>query len=82
MFHWEVWGQRAREWHLCTLNYWDARYVCRPPRPIASVDYPEASESQIRRIAQRRLLVRFHNKYLNQLVCGVQESSASNRKGL
>jgi hypothetical protein len=71
MFHWEAWSQRARERHLCTLNYWDSRHVHRPPRPIASVRDPEANESQTRRIAQRRLLARFHNQYLNQLVCGV-----------
>ena|SRR5947209_19040233 len=50
-----------------------------PPRPIAGVGYPEASESQIRRIAQWRSLVRFHNQYPNQLVSGVWENSASNR---
>jgi hypothetical protein len=41
-----------------------------PPHLIASVAYPEASESLIRRIA-RRLLVGFHNQYVNQLVRGV-----------
>ena len=52
-------------------------YLHRPPRPIARVGYPEAGESLIGRMAQRRLLVRFHNQYLNQLVRGVQESLAS-----
>src|SRR5271154_2540361 len=46
---------------------------------IVSVGYPEAVESLIRRIAQRRLLVGLHNQYLNQLVRGIWESSASNR---
>jgi hypothetical protein len=35
------------------------------PRAIASVGYPEASENLIWRIAQRRLLVGLHNKYLS-----------------
>ena len=46
-------------------------HVHRPPRPIASIGYPEAGESLIRRIAQRQLLVGLHNKYLNQLLRGV-----------
>jgi hypothetical protein len=45
--------------------------IHRPTRPIASVGYPEAGESLIRRIAQRRLLASFHNQCLNQLVHGV-----------
>ena len=49
----------------------DRGLYTRPPRPIARVGYPEAGESLIGRIAQRRLLVRFHNQYLNQLVRGV-----------
>jgi hypothetical protein len=48
-----------------------ASYLHSPPRPIASVGYPEAGESLIRRMAQRRLLVGLHIKYLNQLVRGV-----------
>ena len=35
---------------------------------ITSVGYAEAGESLIRRIAQRRLLVGLHDKYLNQLL--------------
>ena len=61
------------------MGQMEEMYAHIPPRPIASVGYPEASESQIRRIAQQRLLDRFHNQYLNQLVCGVEESSPSNR---
>ena len=38
---------------------------------LLDVGYPEAGESLIRRIARQRLLVRFHNQYLNQLVRGV-----------
>ena len=49
----------------------DTNHVHSPPRPIASVGYPEAGEGLIRRIARRRLLVTFHNQYLNQLVRGV-----------
>jgi hypothetical protein len=42
--------------------------IHRPTCPIASVGYPEAGESLIRRIAQRRLLASFHNQCLSQLV--------------
>jgi hypothetical protein len=56
--------------HLCLfrLSYCGLKLRKRPPRQIASVGYAEAGESLIRRIAQRRLLVGLHNKYLNQLL--------------
>jgi len=42
-----------------------------PPRLIARVGYSEIGESLIWRITQRRLLIRFHNQCLDQLIRGV-----------
>ena len=55
------------------------QHVHGPLSPLLVLSYPEAGENLIQRISQRRLLVRFDNQYLNQLVGGVSESSASNR---
>ena len=65
----------AKAWSFCTLHPTSVSSLTlplhRPTRPIASVAYPEAAESLIRRITQQRWLARSHNQYLNQLVYGV-----------
>ena len=55
---------------VCQAGSCNRQCAQSPPRPIASVGYPEAGENLIRRIAGRRLLISFHNQYLHQLVRG------------